>query len=247
VIQQMVASQNGWRANDRSVITSINVPGGKLAVRAGAIATIFSHLVHRFHNEVENLIWPGNWGYAERVIRGGTALSNHASGTAIDLNAPRHPLAKVNTFNPQQVGRINEIVAFYEGVIRWGGTYNGRKDEMHFEINDGVTESQVAAIAAKCGGVPAPAAPAPAPAPAPVRQPWEDLRDVRATPRKFQAWYNAYPFKPALLPIIRPLADNFGPQSEAALRKIQARYGLEVDGIVGPKTKELLWNLGWRG
>jgi hypothetical protein len=48
-----------------------------------------------------------------------------------------------------QIAAIHNIVAFYEGIIRWGGDYVGRKDGMHFEINDGITEAQVARIAAK--------------------------------------------------------------------------------------------------
>ena len=90
-------------------------------------------------------------------------------------------------------------------------------------------------------------APTPTPAPPSGDQPWLRLPAVRSRPRSFQQWYNAYPFKPALLPVISPLADTFGPQSEAALKKVQARYGLEADGIDGPKTKKLLWDLGWRG
>jgi hypothetical protein len=62
----MVASQNGWRANDSSVITSISIPGGSVTCRKGGVATIFQHLATRFHNEVERLVWPGNWGYAVR-------------------------------------------------------------------------------------------------------------------------------------------------------------------------------------
>lgn len=87
----------------------------------------------------------------------------------------------------------------------------------------------------------------PAAPPAPVQRAGSSLPSVRSRPRSFQRWYNAYPFVPALLPIIRPLADNFGPQSLSALCKVQARYGLVADGIDGPLTKELLWNLGWRG
>jgi len=148
----MVASQNGWRANDRTVIASIDVPGGKLAVRKGSIGVIFQHLANRFHNEVEKLVWPGNWGYAEREVRGGTDLSNHASGTAIDLNAPKHPLgtAPSANYSAAQINKIHEIVNFYEGIIRWGGDYVGRKDGMHFEINDGINETQVDRIASKC-------------------------------------------------------------------------------------------------
>lgn len=85
------------------------------------------------------------------------------------------------------------------------------------------------------------------PAPNPAPQPWLMLPAVRSRPASFQRWYNAYPFRPALLPIIRPIANNFGPQSLVALRKVQARYGLVADGIDGPLTKRVLWDLGWRG
>lgn len=243
----MTASQNGWRVLAANETASINVPGGSLRVNPAA-AVIFTHLANRFHNEVQNLVWPGCWGWADRSVRGSTDISNHASGTAIDLCAPLHPLGTdpAANYTPAQIAAIHNIVAFYEGVIRWGGDYTGRKDGMHFEINDGINEDQVARIAAKCNGAPAPA-PAPTPAPAPAPAPWLALADVRTTPRKFQAWYNAYPFKPALLPIISPLADAFGPQSLDALKKVQARYGLIADGIVGPQTKKLLWDLGWRG
>src|SRR5262249_18265998 len=39
------------------------------------------------------------------------------------------------TFTSQQVTQINKIIAETGGAIRWGGSYVGRKDEMHFEIN----------------------------------------------------------------------------------------------------------------
>lgn len=132
----------------------------------------------------------------------------------------------------------------YRGLLRWGGDFTGTPDEMHVEVIG--TPGQVAALVAELRGRPAPA-PANVPAPDPGPQPWLMLPAVRSRPESFQRWYNAHPFQPALLPVIRPVANNFGPQSEAALRKVQARYGLVADGIDGPLTKRVLWDLGWRG
>jgi hypothetical protein len=59
-------------------------------------------------------------------------LSNHSSGTAIDLNATKHPLGKAGTFPLEKVAMIQALAKKYG--LRWGGDYRGRKDEMHFEI-----------------------------------------------------------------------------------------------------------------
>lgn len=142
----MAISQNGWVANEIDLTTSIRVPGGSLRVRAGDVAAVFTWLAARFNAEVEPLVWPGCWGYAERTIRGSaTAISNHASGTAVDFNAPAHPLGRVGTYTAAQVSAIRRILDDAQGVIRWGGDYSGRKDEMHFEINAPAT--RVAALA----------------------------------------------------------------------------------------------------
>lgn len=77
-----------------------------------------------------------DWGYAYRAIRGqedAGNLSNHASGTAVDLNATKHPLGKRNTFTDEQEIKIQALAAKYG--LRWGGDYKNRADEMHFEIN----------------------------------------------------------------------------------------------------------------
>jgi replication initiation and membrane attachment protein DnaB len=74
-----------------------------------------------------------DWGYAFRMTRGSDkVLSNHSSGTAIDLNAIKHLLGKSNTFNKHQRNTINLLITKYG--LAWGGNYKRRKDEMHFEI-----------------------------------------------------------------------------------------------------------------
>ena len=133
----MAVSQNGYRANDRSLIASYSIPGGKVSLRKGDVATVLVYFANRFHSEVEPLKWPGNWGYAERKIRGGSSLSNHASGTALDLNAPAHYLGASGTFSAKQVRAIDRILKDCGGVLRHGKDYRGRKDEMHVEINAG--------------------------------------------------------------------------------------------------------------
>lgn len=135
----MPTSQNGYRANDRSVITTFTIAGTdrRVSLREGAPGELLVHWAAWFHANIESIDkgQVDDWGYAERTIRGSsTTLSNHASGTAIDLNATKHPLGKVGTFTGGQTSRIRRELAKYEGAIRWGGDYNGRKDEMHFEI-----------------------------------------------------------------------------------------------------------------
>ena len=74
-----------------------------------------------------------SWGYAFRMVRGREdRLSNHSSGTAIDLNANAHPLGAQNTFAEGKALLIIQLAAKYG--LKWGGTYRNRKDEMHFEI-----------------------------------------------------------------------------------------------------------------
>lgn len=145
----MVTSQNGYIANDRSQIVTMNVEDAniKIPVRRGPVAQLLMYVAWRFHHEVEALV-PGTcWGYAERTIRGSsTVLSNHASGTAIDLNAPQHPLGTDPTSNYtfDQISAIHQIVRDTRDVVRWGGDYTGRKDGMHFEID--ANENAVAAL-----------------------------------------------------------------------------------------------------
>jgi hypothetical protein len=74
-----------------------------------------------------------DWAYAFRMVRGTTdKLSCHSSGTAIDLNATKHPLGKVGTFPPEKVPMIRALAKKYG--LKWGGDYKSRADEMHFEV-----------------------------------------------------------------------------------------------------------------
>jgi len=134
-----LTSPNGWPASeDRKAlgIETFTVPGTKIKFAcAKAVAPILVSFAKDFHELVERIDEGqlDDWGYAFRQTRGSDkVLSNHASGTAIDLNAIKHPLGKSNTFNKHQRNTINLLITKYG--LTWGGNYKRRKDDMHFEI-----------------------------------------------------------------------------------------------------------------
>lgn len=224
----MTATANGWRVLTRAQCVDLAVPGGVLPVHP-ALGPIFADLAQQFHTRVEPLEWPGCWGWADRPIKGGTVRSNHASGTAIDLNAPRHPqgVAAGKTYTRAQVSAISSILARYGGLIVWGGGWSlPDTDGMHFELRPGATFEQVTALAAKLAGTPAPAPPAPPPAPA--GWPGPDLSG-RGPALRGQA--------------TEPQSN--GPRVAALQTFLRDRYplyakGLEVDGWYGPQTSAAL-------
>jgi hypothetical protein len=150
----MPTSQNGYPANDITLTSVRTIPGTqrKIRLRNGPAGDLLLWVLSQFDRLVEDIDGGelDDWGYAERPIRGSTTvLSNHASGTAADANATRHPLGTDPTenFSRGQIAAIRSIVAHTEGCVRWGGDYVGRKDPMHFEIND--SEARCASVLSK--------------------------------------------------------------------------------------------------
>lgn len=141
----MPQSQNGYSANDRSKIETYNIYGELLPMREGPTGWLLAYLAKWLHNNVESISkghQQDDWGYAERPIRGSsTTLSNHASGTAFDFNATQHPLGVSGTWTRKQKRKVNRFLRNkLENVVRWGENYSGRKDGMHFEINEDFDE-----------------------------------------------------------------------------------------------------------
>jgi hypothetical protein len=109
-------------------------------LRDGSVGFILMHLLLWFHEVVERLdvgVWD-EWGWAARMVRGSDDIvSNHASGTAADVNATRHPLGvpTARTFTAAQQRKIRRrLRVVFLGLIRWGGDYTRRPDSMHFEV-----------------------------------------------------------------------------------------------------------------
>jgi len=128
------------------------VPGTLIKLRcAEKVAPLLVGFAAEFHNLIEELDVGAldDWGYCYRNVRGNpNRLSNHSSATAIDLNATKHPLGQVGTFDPGKVPMLKALAKKYG--LTWGGDYRNRKDEMHFEI--GIDAVKAAALIEKIKG-----------------------------------------------------------------------------------------------
>lgn len=113
------------------------------------VRTIRVHrvLVDRFESVYNEIHHAGLWGsvqpyggaYTFRVIRGGTSLSMHAFGAAVDHDPIHNPLGAApedcsfgNTADGRAVVRIFKAHGF-----TWGGEFRGRRDGMHFQFGSG--------------------------------------------------------------------------------------------------------------
>ena len=150
----METSYNGYPASKDPAeigIKSYPVLGTTIKLRcAEKVAPLLVGFAAEFHTLIEPIDAGGldDWGYCYRMVRGeATKLSNHSSGTAIDLNATQHVLGKIGTFETGKVPMIRALAKKYG--LTWGGDYKNRKDEMHFEINIG--PAKVAELITKLG------------------------------------------------------------------------------------------------
>lgn len=134
----METSQNGWPASknpDDIKVKSYPVKGTKIKLRLAArCAPLLVAFAEEFHELVEPIDEGSldDWGYCYREIRNAKGLSNHASASAIDLNARQHPLGKRNTYDKAQLAVLDVLCDKYG--LRGGYTFRTRADDMHFEM-----------------------------------------------------------------------------------------------------------------
>lgn len=132
-------SENGWPAYDDTTHFVRHATLGFSYWAANAdVADIFDELITRYVAHVQPISGPrlDDWSWASRNVRGsGTIISNHASATAIDLNALAYPRGTQH-MSAAHVGAVHKMLAFFDGIVRWGGDYrDSPKDQMHFEIH----------------------------------------------------------------------------------------------------------------
>lgn len=150
----MLKSYNGYPASKEPAeikIKSYPVTGTdrklKCAESVGPLLAAFAADFHKLIEPIDTGTFD-DWGYAFRMVRGSTdRLSCHSSGTAIDLNATKHPLGKVGTFPAEKVPMLRALAKKYG--LKWGGDFKSRADEMHFEVE--VTPAKAKALIESLG------------------------------------------------------------------------------------------------
>ena len=132
-------SQNGWPASSNP--TSVGIKTFSFDLRgkerkitvAEAIASQFIEIIRWWDANIEPVTQIGSWNYREIRGKEGTgSLSNHASGTAVDINWDKHPLGASGTIPEAKANALRAKVSSLG--LRWGGDYRKRKDEHHVEV-----------------------------------------------------------------------------------------------------------------
>lgn len=144
-------SQNRWPASSSPNAIGVRRFAINLAKGVDSIdlhpevATPITEFIKWFDANIEKINTIHGYSWREIAGKEGTKkLSNHASGTAIDINPDAHPLESVagsgvSADGKKAVGTFtkNQTTAILQKAnelgLRWGGSYPGRKDEMHFE------------------------------------------------------------------------------------------------------------------
>lgn len=215
-------SYNGWPTISKDgaswwespSLTRISVPGGwTLTVCGGDVASIFKRFATDYAAKVEPLIsQPYGYEYRKNVNNAGQ-WSCHASGTAIDLNAPKHPngTKAPATFGPGQIAAVHELLAFYT-PLRW----IENSDPMHFEINVDSTALHTWLMGTVIVDT----------------YPLLKIGSVGPWVTAWQQYMRAnYKWAASLV-----VDGKYGEDTAAKTAIFQSALGLSVDGVAGPKT-----------
>lgn len=152
----MSTSANGWPAihpntSSGPQLRRFNIPGkhnnivAVLPMRDGSAGFLLAFFVAFFNDRIEAVAGRilDDWGYAFRAIAGSSVMSNHASGTACDVNALKHGRGIRNTFTQIQRARIALFLRTrLRGLVESGMLWRN-PDDMHFELRKGTTLPQI--------------------------------------------------------------------------------------------------------
>jgi hypothetical protein len=122
---------------------------GKMRFHAAAAEQVAGLWAAWGRTKLLKLVLTFDGAFAPRFIRcNNTSLSNHAFGTAFDINADENPLGAQPAL-PGDKGCVFELVPIaHQFGFYWGGHFS-RRDGMHFEVAKVLTSAEVSAALAK--------------------------------------------------------------------------------------------------
>ncbi len=148
----------GWYQSN--IVPVVSPSGARFMVNKAAAQSFTGFLTDL--EKAGYRIDPGvSGGYNLRNITGGSTLSPHAYGLAIDINPPANPYSKTSTGGSLKTDlppNVGEMAAAHG--LQWGGNWTSLKDPMHFEF--GGTSAPTMEAARKTPSVAAATAPQPA-------------------------------------------------------------------------------------
>jgi len=133
-------SVNKWPASPNPAEIGIReftvnlTSGPKTLQLADAAGPALVAMIEWWDQNIEPVTQLGSYNYREiRGYEGTGKVSNHASGTAVDINWDKHPLGARGTIPAEKLDGLRARAR--ELQLRWGGDYSGRADEHHIEVN----------------------------------------------------------------------------------------------------------------
>ena len=139
----VATSLNGWAAPPARIAAGI-VPGTKKKITLQVdVLPLFLAVLSDWHRTVHSIDHPGALGpdgYVFRKARMANGYSNHASGTACDIDYGWLTAAHRNPMTPAQIAAVHALLAKYvdakgRRIFGWGGDWSqAYLDPMHLEV-----------------------------------------------------------------------------------------------------------------
>lgn len=117
-------SDNGWPILDHADSFKVEGCDTTVALAAGMPQNVLSYIIRRWNYEIETLQKDSVWSFRYDSQTSESFNSNFASGTAIYINEHKYPVGSYDTFYPQELAVIENIIEELQGAVVWGGAFD---------------------------------------------------------------------------------------------------------------------------
>ncbi|AVD99644.1 endolysin [Mycobacterium phage Cuke] len=144
VVNGNTHTENGWRCCNRDECGIVDIADLFLTetapLRNGAPLIILGAWLFWYDRNVEEIVssvW--GWSLNNDVLGqpGRNNGSNHLSGTAVDVNAPKYPWG-LYRMTDDKIAKVREGLELFQGSIFWGRRWGelgvSKADEMHYQM-----------------------------------------------------------------------------------------------------------------